>query len=236
MRGKNFFLSKNRGGSQFWQGLHTVKEWFERGKGNIVQDGKHTRLWKDVWLDECHLMIQFPNLFKTCHDQDILVNVVANNQWNTNYRRRFGVTELGEWTELMEKLEGVVLTDQSEKVIWKLEKSGKYTARSLYRLITFGGVRDVKMMEVWTAKIPLKVKIFIWMAWHNRIQTAEQLKRRNWDGSKEHEFCGIGECVDHLLFRCPIAVVTWCWVRDSLGWAMTSIERFQDLFFESWQG
>jgi hypothetical protein len=41
----------------------------------------------------------------------------------------------------------------------------------MYRSITFAGVIDVEMMEIWSAKIPLKVKIFLWMAWHDRIQT-----------------------------------------------------------------
>ena len=35
----------------------------------------------------------------------------------------------------------------------------------------------------------------------------------------------------HLLFRCPIAMVTWCWVRNSLGWPKipSSIDKFQVL-------
>lgn len=35
----------------------------------------------------------------------------------------------------------------------------------------------------------------------------------------------------HLLFRCLIAMVTWCWVRNSLGWPKipSSIDKFQEL-------
>ena len=81
------------------------------------------------------------------------------------------------------------------------------------------------------SKDSLKVKIFLWMAWHDRIQTAQQLKRRNWDGSKRCKYCGLEESADHLLFQCPAAMVTWCWVRDSLGWPKipTSIISYQDL-------
>lgn len=50
LRGKGFSQSTSRGSSQFWQGLHSVKEWYERGKGHVV-GGKQTRFWKDVWLD-----------------------------------------------------------------------------------------------------------------------------------------------------------------------------------------
>ncbi|OEL14069.1 hypothetical protein BAE44_0024912, partial [Dichanthelium oligosanthes] len=41
-----------------------------------------------------------------------------------------------------------------------LEKSGKFSTRSLYRLMTFGGVVDMRMVDVWNTKIPLKSKIF----------------------------------------------------------------------------
>jgi hypothetical protein len=85
----------------------------------------------------------------------------------------------------MTKLRNVQLMDEEDRVVWKLEQSGKYTMRSLYRFITFGGVIDTRMMEIWNTKIPLKVLIFLWMAWHDRIQTTKQLRRRNWDGSKD---------------------------------------------------
>ena len=84
-----------------------------------------------------------------------------------------------EWRELMAKLEMVNLTDLEDKITWKLEKSGKYTTRSMYRYFTFAGVIDIRMMEIWKSKIPLKVQIFLWMAWHDRIQTTQQLKKRN---------------------------------------------------------
>jgi hypothetical protein len=43
------------------------------------------------------------------------------------------------------------------------------------------------------------------------------------------------ESADHLLFKCPIAVATWCWVRDSLGWegAPSSINSFHDIINNS---
>ena len=178
--------------------------------------GHQTSFWKDVWLGECSLKIQFPRLFKICQDQEISVQAAAATNWELSYRRCFGEAEM-EWRELMAKLEAVILTKVDDKVCWKLEHSGKFTTRSMYRFITYAGVTDVQMMEIWKAKIPLKVQIFLWMAWHDRIQTVQQL-RRNWDKAQVCKFCGQEESVDHLLFKCPVAVAIWCWVRDSLGW------------------
>lgn len=105
-----------------------------------------------------------------------------------------------EWNGLTKKLERVSLTEQNDRVTWKLEVSWRFSTRSIYRLITFGGVKDVRMMEIWLAKIPLKVHIFIWMAWHDRLQTADQLRRRIGMVQRTVIFCGVEESVDHLLF------------------------------------
>ena len=43
--------------------------------------------------------------------------------------------------------------------------------------------------------------------------------------------------MDHLLFRCPITIVTWCWLRNSLGWLRipASIEIFLGVLLEQRQ-
>ena len=135
VRGRGFCQSKKAGGSQFWQGLHDVKEWYERGKAHVVGCGHQTSFWKDVWLGECSLKIQFPRLFKICQDQEIYVQAAAATNWELSYRRCFGEAEM-EWRELMAKLEAVILTKVDDKVCWKLEHSGKFTTRSMYRVIS----------------------------------------------------------------------------------------------------
>jgi hypothetical protein len=51
-----------------------------------------------------------------------------------------------------------------------------------YWHLCFGGVISNRMKEVWDAKLPLKVKIFLWQMVHGKLQTAEQLKKREWKG------------------------------------------------------
>lgn len=54
--------------------------WKGQGKGHVVEKGKQTRFWKNVWLDECSqctLEIAFPHLFRICQDQDISVEKAA---------------------------------------------------------------------------------------------------------------------------------------------------------------
>lgn len=58
----------------------------------------------------------------------------------------FDELEMAEWRETMSKLEPTRLTEE-DKVNWKLESSEKFTTRSRYRFITFGGVKNDRDLE-----------------------------------------------------------------------------------------
>lgn len=81
------------------------------------------------------------------------------------------------WRELMQILEQVNLKEGGYQIVWDLEKSGKFTTKSLYRLITHREEVDLRIQRLWEKKLPLKMKIFLWMLWHDRVQTGEQLKK-----------------------------------------------------------
>jgi hypothetical protein len=74
------------------------------------------------------------------------------------------------------------------------------------------------MMNVWRAKLPLKIKIFLWQLYNDKVQKAEQLKKRNWSGPLECKLCGKVESVEHLFLQCAIANFCWGVIRDVLGW------------------
>jgi hypothetical protein len=71
-----------------------------------------------------------------------------------------------------------------------------------------------------------------------RSAAVQQLRRRHWDGAQGCKFCDNQESVDHLLFQFPIAIATWWWVRDSLGWlrSPSSISSYRDMLFNSGRG
>jgi hypothetical protein len=103
-------------------------------------------------------------------------------------------------------------------VRWTLTPHDQFTTSSLYRHWTFPGVRDLMMEELWHSKLPLKIKIFVWLVHRNRVQTSDNLGRKQWKGSKIHQFCQAEESVEHLIFRCLIAVFVWVVLRDGMKW------------------
>jgi hypothetical protein len=50
------------------------------------------------------------------------------------------------------------------------------------------------------SKLPMKMKIFMWQACQDRLQTGVTLKRKKWKGSMYCVVCGAPESGDHLFF------------------------------------
>jgi hypothetical protein len=100
-----------------------------------------------------------------------------------------GSEEMREWTDLQKLLSDVRLTQQEDIISWGLTPSKVFETSSLYRFMTDGGMDSRLAVRIWKCKIPLKIRIFLWQAFQNRIQTAQQLKSMNWRGGVRDVCC-----------------------------------------------
>jgi hypothetical protein len=128
-----------------------------------------------------------------------------------SFRRNFGPEEILEWEELERELEQVSLSDREDSISWVLSPNGQFSTSSLYKHCSFSGVVDVRMEELWSSKLPLKIKNFLWLVFRERIQTVDNLKKKRWKGEEKCMFCLECESVDHLLFGCYLAVYVLGW-------------------------
>jgi hypothetical protein len=219
MNGGGFFQSSTEGCSQFWRGLHEVKHWLKLGSCYDLGDGSATRFWDDVWLGDTPLKIKFPYIYSIVADPGKTVSQLwSSDGWRIDLRRSLGAEELVEWEQLLADLANVHLSTDRDRMRWKLTKSGQFSTKSLYREMTFGGIRDIKMQELWKTPMPLKIKIFVWLMLKGRIQAAHQLKKMKWNGDPLCKLCGAEEDVDHLMFKCAPARFLWCCFRDVFHW------------------
>lgn len=128
-----------------------------------------------------------------------------------------------EWDEVLNCVKDVKLIANQDNVRRMLEQSGKYTTRSLYKHLLNPGAIYTPMMQIWEAKIPLKVKNFMWLLNKDRIQAAEQLKKKNRKGSEKCKLCNQVGTPSHVIFSCVVAQWPWCELRDFLGWDYTPV-------------
>lgn len=219
VEGGGFFQSKVEGGSQFWRGLHEVKGWMKLGSSYKLGDGKNISFWDDIWLGETPLKTQFPYIFSVCADDNKTTHqMYVEGEWKISLRRTLGEGELEEWGQLHALLQNIELNSGKDSMCWNLNKTGMFSTKSLYREISFGGIKDYILQELWRCHIPLKVKVFFWLMLKGKIQTGHQLKKMKWKGSPNCKLCGEIEDTDHLMFQCALSQFTWCCFRDAFGW------------------
>lgn len=126
------------------------------------------------------------------------------------------------------------LNDDADKVFWGLEKSGIFSVKSLYRYISFGGRTFSQTQKLWKSKIPLKVKIFLWLLFQDRLQMTSNLKKRKWKGNENCILCGVREDSNHLFFTYVLASFVWTCVKGCLNWQRipTSLDDFQQFWLD----
>lgn len=188
-----------------------------------IGDGRSILFRQDVWFENCRFNVRFVNLFRICENPGICVyNCCVDGVWNVNFLRSFGTEGKIQWEELVHILDGIALKDKKDRLGWCLGNHGQFSVKSLYRHLANGGVTNWKLQKVWASRVPLKAKIFLWQLYQNRLQTADQLKKRGWKGDGNCSLCGVPEDVNHVFFRCVIAKFAWCCIKEILHWEKNS--------------
>jgi len=128
-----------------------------------VHNGKQTRFWEDKWLGNSALKDQYPNLFNLVHRKHVTVHTVLNGDpLNVSFRRHLTGVNLRDWMDLGHRVANIQLGDNKDIGIWQLYKSGQFSVRSMYSALLEVRVLLINK-PVWKLKIPLKVKVFIWL-------------------------------------------------------------------------
>lgn len=91
------------------------------------------------------------------------------------------------------------------------DKNGIFTIKFFYSFLNDESQMffEQNSLEVY---LPLKIKIFIWLTWDNKILTLDNLARcsYNFISTPMHVFCHQSlETTDHLFFLCKFTIRIW---------------------------
>jgi hypothetical protein len=70
---------------------------------------------------------------------------------------------------------------------------------------------------LWKLKLPLKVKVFLWLLFRRVILTKDNLVKRNWHGDTKCCFCNNHETIQHLFVDCMMAMFIWWVIHLTFG-------------------
>lgn len=182
----------------------------------------------DWWTGDGPLSVSFPVLFSFVASPWISIAELSTRQWDLGFHRALSPVEPEDWHRLAALFPS--LPDSADVVSWPYSPSGGFSVKSCYHKLLVGPVVS-GFHGVWKARIPLKIKIFMWQAIRGRLPAADQIKKRNGPGSEFCVLCGLAENIEHILFRCPLAKLFWSYLREWLGvtWAPNSFGELRTL-------
>jgi hypothetical protein len=82
------------------------------------------------------------------------------------------------WTKIWSLVEAFQLSDNPDRIMWKWDKKGKFTIKSMYNALTEGD-NGVYLRQIWKGKIPPKIKFFMWLLSNGVVLTKYNMLKRN---------------------------------------------------------
>jgi len=140
--------------------------------------------------------------------------------------------------ESAEQLSLVVLkVGVADRLILKLHSSLRYMVKSAYNHLTTSDfvVDDWCNHVLWLKQIPLKVNIFIWSLFINRLATKMIMFRRNildYNDTFWSTACGLVGNQDHLFFSYVFYGQLWLLISGWLGISTTHQGSLFDYYFQ----
>ena len=209
--------------SPVWKDLLQVRHIYLMGRSIRTGNGAQTSLWKDTWVGSRPFCTVQPILFDLCSEKDISVQDFLLKNGHILFQRWLSNLLFEQWLETINLIYSYPFTDEVDKVCWRWNKKhGIFSTKSTYDWLSQGD-EGPGFKHIWKAKIPYKIKIFMWLLEQNAVLTKDNLLRRNWLGDSACYFCSYSESRDHLFFQCPISKVVWGIFGTFLG--ATNIPR-----------
>jgi hypothetical protein len=160
--------------SKPWQGLQVLFDAKARDVfDSLVQiqtgDGSRVLFWRDHWIDEKHALNFAPSIaskIKTrAFNSTTVAQAMTNNSWCLDLKGELSDLESAECVRLWIAVHATARDVAAEDVFrWPWSRSGVYTARSTYRMLTQGGVLHPLGTANWRNKATPKSKLFVWLA------------------------------------------------------------------------
>jgi len=181
-----------------------------------VNNGLSTLFWEDSWLKDKSLCTLHPALYDFCLDKFVSVHLVLSKNAQLQFSRWLSPILFDSWLNIVNEVYSYSFNNTRDKVVWKCNKLGYFSTKSTYDALSSNECGQT-FVHIWKAKIPYRIKIFMWLLENNAVLTKDNLLRRNWVGSPSCYFYQNNESIDHLFFMCPVAKVIWGMVGLSIG-------------------
>ncbi|KAK9010241.1 hypothetical protein V6N11_036754 [Hibiscus sabdariffa] len=115
---------------------------------------------------------------------------------------------------------------------WRWEKNRNFSVKSAYKLLDIAAPLNVhtSWAKIWKLPVPPRIRVFLWIAFHQRLLTNIERVRRHISSTEMCSTCqDTPESIDHVLRLCPKARHIWEAIVDQ-----RNIHEFLSIPFSRW--
>jgi hypothetical protein len=183
-----------------------------------VNSGTSVSFWNDHWTELGKLKDVFHVLYTFARESTCTVASQNNaNGWNIELHDRLSHTAQEQLLTLQAYLYDKHPTLNTNPDSRALVTTGKTPTTRDYRLLCDRGVRWLPHDWVWIKAVPLSQKFFLWLAYHGRLNTKDNMTKKQWCHDAGCDLCPAVESIDHITMHCRHSY--WIWERWNLNGA-----------------
>uniref|UniRef100_A0A803PZR8 Reverse transcriptase zinc-binding domain-containing protein n=1 Tax=Cannabis sativa TaxID=3483 RepID=A0A803PZR8_CANSA len=205
---------------------------FKVGKGDKI------RFCEDEWLGDSSLLHAYPGLALISRAKNVsIIDLVAEGgaagesvvSWDFKFRRNLLEREIPSLIGMLQQLEHVKLLNVNVDIrIWKPDATGVFSSKSAFAWFNSNqnGARPPWTKSLWKSTAMSRVKIFIWLVAHGKVNVHDVLQRRRPFILISPGWCvsckSSGEEVEHLFLHCKFSSKLWSMLLEEFGliWAL----------------
>jgi hypothetical protein len=145
-----------------------------------------------------------------------VAEIFSSRTLNVSFRIDLVAENLQSWHNLVMRFTNIHLTDKLDNFKWSLNSNSWFPVNSMYQAFLDRNVVP-NNSYLWTIKIPLKIKVFLWLLYREAILIKDNLVKRNWCGNVICCFYNSIETIQHLFFDCAPVKFIWRVIQLTFG-------------------
>ncbi|RVW80860.1 putative ribonuclease H protein [Vitis vinifera] len=230
-----------------WKAIALVYQEFSKFTRFVVGNGDRIRFWDDLWWGEQPLGVQYPRLLRVVTDKNAPISSILGYtrpfSWNFTFRRNLSDSEIEDLEGLMQSFDRLHISSSvPDKRSWSLSPSGLFTVKSFFLALSqYSESPPIFPTKfVWNAQVPFKVKSFVWLVAHKKVNTNDLLQLRRPYKALSPDICKLcmkhGETVDHLFLHCSLTIGLWHRLFQSAKMDWVSPRSISDMLASNFNG